>query len=372
MSNDREMKGFGSGKRLILPIFITHQGCRHRCVFCNQEMTTAWTSGIPPVSQVQDRIVSFLRTINGRRLRREVAFYGGTFTALSLEDQERLLGGVRPFIDEKRIDGIRVSTRPDAVDIDRLDLLMRYDVQTVEVGVQSMVDEILWNCRRGHTSKDVIESVRLIRSLGFELGLQLMLGLPGEDKDCFLTTVRRVVDLVPDFVRIYPLLVLRGAPLERFYQRGVYAPISLEEAVQWAKGALELLEQVQIPVIRMGLQATPSLEKPGAIVAGPYHPAFRSLVESAIFYDMACRLLEECNNGKGHSIRFRVAPGDLSNLQGERRQNLARLKKGYGLKSVEIVSDPEIPRGRLLLETPQGPVGLSRNELWGARNLSCS
>lgn len=366
------MKRLASGKRLIIPIFITHQGCPHRCVFCNQEITTDRTGGLPSVAEVQNRIASFLRTLEGRPERREVAFYGGTFTALSLEDQKALLHGVHPFIDENGVDGIRVSTRPDAIDAKGLSLLAGYDVQTVEVGAQSMVDEILWNCRRGHTSRDVIRSVRLVRSMGFEVGIQIMLGLPGEDMDLFLTTVRRVVDLAPDFVRIYPLLVMKGSPLEKLFQRGLYTPLSLGEAVQWAKEGLELLEQAQIPVIRVGLQATPRLEAFGTILAGPYHPAFRSLVESSIFYDMACRLLGGRENGESHRVKFLIAPGDRSYLTGERRENLTRLKKVYGLESIEILSDPEIPRGRLVLENPGGSFMVSREELMGSRNLSCS
>jgi len=362
------MKEFGSARRLIIPIFVPHQGCPHRCVFCNQEMTTDQARGMPSVAQVKDRIVSFLRTLEGRSQRIEVAFYGGTFTALSPEDQRVLLHGVHPFIDEKVVDGIRVSTRPDAIDANRLDLLRRYDVQTVELGAQSMVDEILWNCRRGHTSRDVVQSVRLVRSMGFEVGVQIMLGLPGEDRDLFLTTVRRLVDLVPDFVRIHPLLVLKGSPLESLYKRGLYTPISLKEAVQWAKEALELLEPAQIPVIRMGLQATPRLEAYGTILAGPFHPAFRFLVESSIFYDMACRLLEKLGNRSNHRARFRIAPGDLSNLLGERKENLARLKRAFGLEAIEILSDPEIPRGRLLLENSMGPLMLSRKEQKGSQS----
>ena len=366
------MRDIHSKKRLILPIFITHQGCPHRCVFCNQEVTTGRNGGLPSVSQIRDRIVSFLRTTEGCPQRREVAFYGGTFTALSPEDQRTLLEGVRPFIGDNVIDAIRVSTRPDAIDVRRLNLLRRYDAQTVEIGAQSMVDVVLWNCRRGHTRRDVVHSVRLVRSMGFEVGIQIMLGLPGEGMDRFLTTVRRVVDLSPDFVRIYPLLVMKGAPLESLYQEGLYTPISLKEAVQSVRKALGLFEQAQIAVIRVGLQGTPELETPGTILAGPYHPAFRSLVESSIFYDMACGLLADLENGDDQRVKFRIAPGDVSNLIGERKENLARLKWVYGLESIEIHPDREIPRGRLVLENPGGTFMVSREKWAGSRNLSCS
>jgi len=325
-------------------------------------MITDWKLGIPSVPDIQRRITYFLGTVKGRPQRREVAFYGGSFTALPLDDQSVLLRSVKPFIDDGRIDAIRVSTRPDAVDSNRLDLLRKSKVETVELGAQSLVDEVLRRSRRGHTSRDVDESVRLTRSMGFDVGVQLMLGLPGEDMGLFLTSVRRIVDLTPDFVRIYPLLVLKGSPLERLYQRGLYTPISLTDAVKWAKVALRLLEQAQIRVIRMGLQVTPSLETPQAIVAGPYHPAFRFLVESSIFYDMARRLIEHSKSGQRGGVRFRIAPGDLSNLKGERQENLSQLKRVYGFESIDILPDPEIPRGMLILEDSRGSLAMRRDK----------
>ncbi|MBW2120660.1 MAG: radical SAM protein [Deltaproteobacteria bacterium] len=354
------------GRRLIIPIFITHQGCPHRCVFCNQEIATGRSAGLPSVGHVRDRIVSFLGTMEGRRERREVAFYGGTFTALPRDEQETLLRGVSPFIRGNKVDALRISTRPDAIEREGLELLSSYHVETVEVGAQSMVDEILSKSRRGHTRKDVEQSVDLLRRGGFEVGIQIMLGLPGEDIELFLMTVRRVVDLNPDFVRIYPLLVMKGSPLEGLHRRGLYEPLSLVEAVEWAKEGMKLFEKAEIPVIRVGLQATDRLGAPGTVLAGPYHPGFRSLVESSIFYDMASRLVEE-GSGEGDSVRFFVSPGDRSYLTGEKRENLSRLKKTYGLESIEIFSSPALPRGRVLLESSRGSFGLSRVELAGRR-----
>ncbi len=224
-----------------------------------------------------------------------------------------------------------------------------------------MVDEILRESQRGHTSRDVVESVLLARSMGFEVGVQMMLGLPGENMGLFLTSVRRIIDLAPDFVRIYPLLVLRGSPLERLYKNGLYTPISLMEAVEWAKAALRLLEGANIRVIRMGLQATPRLEASRTILGGPYHPAFRSLVESSIFYDVASSLLEHSKTEKGGKVRFRIAPHDLSSLKGKRQKNLADLKSIFGLESIEVAQDPRIPLGRLVLESSRGSFAISRD-----------
>jgi histone acetyltransferase (RNA polymerase elongator complex component) len=364
------MNGSYPEKRFIIPIFITHQGCPHRCVFCNQEMTTDQATGFPSGAQLQNRIQSFLRTFRGFSERREVAFYGGTFTGLALEDQTALLTVVQPFMERRMIDGIRISTRPDAMDATELDFLRRHGVHTIEVGAQSMVDQILRNTRRGHTTEDVVQSVRLARSMRFEVGIQIMLGLPGEDSDLFLTTVRRVIDLRPDCVRIYPLLVLKGSPLASDYRRGRYEPLSLDKAVQWAKEALVLFETAQIKVIRMGLQPTPRLEADETIVAGPYHPAFRSLVRSALFYDRACRILEDRKNRNGHVVRFRVAPEDVADFKGHKKQNVRRLMESYGLTSIEIVSDPSLPRGRVVSDRFQGSLEFSQDGVEEARTRS--
>ena len=357
-------------KRFIIPIFITHQGCPHRCVFCNQEMTTDQAGGLPSGGQIQDRIQSFLRTFRGPWERREVAFYGGTFTGLALKDQEGLLRGVQPFMERRMIDGIRLSTRPDVMDPDELDFLRRHGVHTIEVGAQSMIDTILQKTRRGHTTADVVQSVRRARCMGFEVGIQIMLGLPGEDLDLFLTTVRRVIDLRPDCVRVYPLLVLKGSPLASHYRRGRYEPLSLDTAVQWAKEALALFETAQITVIRMGLQPTPRLETDGTIVAGPYHPAFRSLVRSAMFYDQACRILEDRKNRNRHGVRFRVAPEDVADFKGHKKENIRRLTESYGLTFIEIVADASLSRGRVVSDCFEGSMGFSDDKVRKA--LTCS
>lgn len=357
-----KMKETHPGKRLILPIFIPHHGCPHRCIFCNQEVTTDRGAGLPSKVEIERGIASFLQAVKNRPGRREVAFYGGSFTALPFEDQEALLTAVHPFVTDREIDAIRVSTRPDAIDARGLELLMRYGVETVEVGAPSMVDEILQKSWRGHTRQDVVHAVELVRSVGFEVGVQIMLGLPGEVVDLFLTTVRRVIDLSPDFVRIYPLLVIKGSPLGKLYEQGFYVPTPLDEALQWAKRALKLLERAQIPVIRVGLQATPTLEARGMVLAGPYHPAFRSLVESSILYDMASSVLDDLDQGEREDIRFRIAPADLSNFAGQRRENLARLKEVYGLRSIEIIPDPGMARGTVRLETPREVRVLSKGE----------
>jgi histone acetyltransferase (RNA polymerase elongator complex component) len=268
---------------MIIPFFIPHSGCPHQCVFCNQKNITGQTKPVDP-SAVPQKIADYLAN-NSSDKTTHVAFYGGSFTALPFETQKAYLAAVQPFIHTGHIAGIRLSTRPDCITKEILSLLNEYHVTTIELGVPSMDDVVLTRSGRGHTATDTVNAVSLIKSHGFQIGLQLMPGLPGDSADSFMKTIRRVIDLKPHFVRIYPALVIKDTALEDLYTSGRYMPLSLDEAVLLCREALERFELAGIDVIRIGLQPTEELEKPGTIIAGPYHPAFRQLVESSILLD---------------------------------------------------------------------------------------
>jgi histone acetyltransferase (RNA polymerase elongator complex component) len=279
--------------------------------------------------------------------RREVAFYGGNFTGMEREVQVQLLSAVQPLIRRGLINGVRVSTRPDNVDLQTLDLLKEYGVLTVELGVQSMVEGVLRRSRRGHTAEDVLKAVKLLHEGGFEVGVQIMVGLPGDDAKGNTQTVDRVIQLNPHFVRIYPTLVLKGTLLEQWYRSGRYTPLSLEDAVDLCKRAYLKFHRAEIPIIRLGLQSSAELETTGSIVAGPYHPAFGHLVESSLFYEMASLLLEK---GRGaRTLRITVSPSDVSNVRGQKNRNLHELKERFGLSDLQIEVDERQPRGSLIL-----------------------
>ncbi|MGZ3524331.1 MAG: elongator complex protein 3, partial [Thermodesulfobacteriota bacterium] len=274
---------------LIIPVFLPSLGCRERCLFCNQKATA---EGLPSPSSVRSFIEASLDGIPYDKKSREkqIAFYGGSFTAIHRDDQVRYLKEVQPFLAPGLIDSIRISTRPDALDEEILSLLKEYGVKTVEVGVQSMIDEVLALAHRGHCVKDTVDAVHRLKNRNLEVGLQLMIGLPGDTCDLFLQTLDQVMELKPDFVRIHPTLVLEGAPLEILWRGGKYSPLQLDEVVQWLKKGILRLENSSLPVARIGLQPTKELERD--FLAGPYHPAFRQLVDSAIFFDMATSLLQ--------------------------------------------------------------------------------
>jgi len=343
---------------LILPVFLPSLGCREQCLFCNQK---AAAKGLPSSSFVRNFIEASLAEIPYDKNDREkqVAFYGGSFTATHREDQLSYLKEVQPFLTSGLIDSIRISTRPDALDEETLSLLKEYGVKTVEVGVQSMVDEVLFLAKRGHCPEDAVSATLRLKRQGFEVGLQLMIGLPGDTCDRFLQTLDRIIELKPDFVRIHPTLVLKGAPLEILWRDGRYSPLRLDEAVQYLKKGILRLENSSIPVARIGLQPTQELERD--YLAGPYHPAFRQLVDSSIFFDMATSLLQIFEkNGQAH---FLCHPKEVSNLRGQKNENILKLKKHFKLSEILIDGTQELPRGILTLQTQGEEVSIHRKSL---------
>ncbi len=326
---------------MIIPFFIPHSGCPHQCIFCNQKNITGMQKSVEPVS-LSGKIKEYLETGTATESA-QIAFYGGTFTALPLDLQQAYLKAADPFIRSGRIRSIRLSTRPDCVSAEILTILKQGHVETVELGVQSMNDTVLTMSGRGHTASDTVNAVRMLKEQGFEIGMQLMPGLPGDSIEQFMETVERTIALGPDFVRLYPALVIRDTPLEKLYCTGRYSPLSLDEAVNLCKKALVRFETARIRVIRVGLQPTEELEKPGTILAGPYHPAFRQLVESSILLERmrAALYAGKCTPG---SALFLVNPGDVSSAIGQKRSNIKTLKKQFGLNNVLVQPNDTIPR----------------------------
>lgn len=265
-------------KQLIIPIFIPQEGCSHQCVFCNQSKITG-KEKLPDANEVSGTVHAYLKTWKGTGIK-EIAFYGGSFTGLDENIQEGFLSVAYGFIKDGLIDSIRISTRPDYVTYEGLALLKKYGVRTIELGVQSMSDEVLRLSGRGHKAQDTTFAVMLLKKHGFKTGLQLMPGLPGDTSDTILFTAAKAAELQPDFVRIYPTLVIRDTPLEKMYLLGSYNPWSLTEMADICKKLVSLFKDRKIPIIRFGLQPTEILEK--SILAGPYHRSFRGMVDKGV------------------------------------------------------------------------------------------
>jgi histone acetyltransferase (RNA polymerase elongator complex component) len=332
-----------SRQRMIVPIFIPHQGCPYRCVFCNQNEISG-AEREEDQARLDNAFSTYLQSRPLAELPaiREAAFYGGTFTALPVQRQEFLLSSVQCWVDRGYIQSLRLSTHPGAVDAGALALLDNYSVKTIELGVQSTDPEVLRRSGRGDTPESLSQSVHLIRDKGYRLGLQLMLGLPGDSEDIFHQSVSDTLQFKPDFVRIYPALVVRGTALYEMYQKGEYVPWSLERAVNALKGAVKRFEEAGISVIRLGLHPEPSLL--ANIVDGPHHPALRSLVESRICFDTLSDLLSR-QAVLPERVTFRVPLRKVSNYTGHRKENVLMLKEKFAIKELvfEQTSGISIP-----------------------------
>ncbi len=264
-------------KQLIIPVFIPSAGCPDICVFCDQKGITG-ARGLPSIEDIVSTVNLYLSTWKGAG-RREMAFYGGTFTGLPTEIQKKYLRLAGRLVAEGLIHGIRVSTRPDYVSPGITALLKKSGVATVELGVQSMSDEVLLLSKRGHSSGHTIQAIGILKQAGIKVGAQIMPGLPGDTSETITNTAREIIKLMPDFVRIYPCLVLKDTALYEMHQRGEFKPWGIDEMTTVCRVLYGLFRDAGVPVIRWGLQDTKSLRE--SLVAGPYHPSFRQAVEGA-------------------------------------------------------------------------------------------
>lgn len=336
-------------KPLVVPVFLPHAGCPHRCVFCNQTSITGAPSGLPPDSELKNAIVRFLSYIPKRHATIQIAFFGGNFLGQDPAAVRACLRLAQRFVEDGRVESIRFSTRPDTIDRQRLDLLAGYRVRTVELGVQTMVDDVLRRSGRGHTAAQTTAAVKLLKAEGYAVGAQMMVGLPGDTIDRAFETAQRLVDLKPDFIRIYPTIVLKGSPLADWYHAGRYTPLSLENAIELVKALYLIFYRHDMPVVRMGLQAAADLTTDDAVVAGPCHPAFGHLVHAALFLEMADRLLSHQPPECGAAVVLQSHPRSVSKLNGLTRRNIEVLCRKYRLRQLTVETDPFLPEDGLRL-----------------------
>lgn len=328
-------------KHRTIPIFVPHLGCPNDCSFCNQKKITG-ADTTTTAQTVRDTVTNYLKTIDRANATIEVGFFGGSFTGIDSAVQEELLSAAFHFLERGKIDGIRLSTRPDYIDKETLSRLKRFGVSTVELGVQSMIDRVLAKNLRGHTAADTVRASHMIKESGIGLGHQIMPGLPGDSAESFAETVGKSIALAPDCTRIYPTLVIRDTLLARWYSEGSYTPLSLDEAVSQSKEALKAYRKANITVIRVGLLGSDSINTEADVLAGPYHPAFGELVESALVYDeMAAELLKH----KGKAVQIRVHPRFVSVLVGQRRENIKHWSRNFMLREIHVVQDESIALG---------------------------
>lgn len=335
--------------RTIYPIFLPHAGCPFQCVYCNQKSVTAERPGeVSSRDYFQSRLDLFLdQAASKSAVPGELAFYGGTFTAIAADVMRFMLDAATPWVERGVFAGIRFSTRPDCLGPEICRTLAEYPVRTVELGVQSLVDEVLTVSRRGYSAAVVRDAVASVRAMGWELGLQLMLGLPGEQQEKFLASVFATIDLKPDFVRLYPTLVLPGTVLADWHADARYRPLPLEEAIDWCSEAYAAFVQADIAVARMGLHADPALRAAGAIVDGPYHPAFGYLVKVNWWRKRVDRILAAAEWTRGKRLRLQVPERCISEVVGPERANVKHWLSHWGLVRIEVKGEPDWQFNRL-------------------------
>ena len=342
-------------KQYIIPIFVPHLGCPNDCTFCNQKSISGQQKKVTE-NDVRETIEYYLNSFKEDDAYKEVAFFGGSFTGIDVEEQEMYLKTAYDYIKEKKIDGIRISTRPDYIDKHTLKRLKKYKVKTIELGVQSTNDYVLELCRRGHTFEDVKKASKLIRRYGFDLGHQMMVGLPESTKLDEIRTAKDLIKLRPKMVRIYPVLVIKGTKLAKELEEEEYKPLTVMQAVERCKELLYLFNKKKIQVIRVGLQNTDEITDPNVkeseVIAGPYHPAFGQLVEDSIWYDVIIEKIKKIND-KVKEVKIKVNFADLNNVIGHKKSNIKKIKEIYDV-DVIVEADSKIKKGKselIILQT---------------------
>lgn len=334
-------------KQYVIPVFIPHLGCPNDCSFCNQKSISGKTK-MPTKEEVIKIIEDNLNSIKDEEANKEIAFFGGSFTGIDIEKQKEYLEIANKYIEDKKVDGIRLSTRPDYINKDILKMLKKYNVKTIELGVQSTNDYILKRCDRGHTFEDVKNASKLIRRYRFNLGHQMMVGLPESTKLDEIRTAKDLIKLKPKMVRVYPVLVIKGTKLEKELEEGEYRPLTVSQAVERCKELLYLFNKKKIQVIRVGLQNTDEITDPNCkesqVIAGPYHPAFGQLVDDSIWYDSIVDKIKKINV-KVKEVKIKVNFADMNNVIGHRKSNIKKIKDTYDV-DVVVEADNTIKEGK--------------------------
>ncbi|MCE5244628.1 MAG: radical SAM protein [Desulfobacteraceae bacterium] len=326
----------------IYPIFLPHAGCPFQCVYCNQNVVTGQATEGASTKQLAESIRNLAEQAERHSRPGEIAFYGGTFTALPENTMVGLLTAAAAHVSAGRFSGIRFSTRPDCLTAEVCALLSRYPVQTVELGVQSLSGDVLVRSRRGYSADCVREAAKRTREGGWSLGIQLMPGLPGDAPDRFRMTVAGTVALRPDFVRLYPTVVLSGTVLAEWFRKGEYIPLSLDDAVSWCAGACGTFVAAGIRIARMGLHADPELCKSGSIVAGPFHPAFGYLVRVRRWRDRVDACLRDTMKRGTKHVALTVPAAAISEVVGPGRSNVTYWKEKWRIGTLSVKGSPAL------------------------------
>ena len=347
----------------IIPIFVPHEGCPHDCVFCNQNSITGTSTKVDAM-YVEQVVNEYLKTITSEGAIIEISFFGGTFTAIQMEKQIELLTVAKKYKDNNKIKFIRLSTRPDYIDDNILRNLKKYSVDIIELGVQSLDEDVLLKSGRGHTAQDVERASKLIKQYGFVLGHQVMLGLPGDSIEKDIETAKGVIALKPDICRIYPALIIKDTHMETMYIEKSFKPYTLSEAINISKVIYLMMIANQINVIRIGLQPTEEISEGNELIAGPFHPAFRELVEGSLYNDLLYDIIinDFYSDSSLNKILVKINPKDISKLYANGKSFFNDIKKQISTFSIEVFQDISLKRGSISVSTEEKCIIMNINE----------
>ena len=335
-------------KHVNIPVFIPHLGCPNDCVFCNQKRISGTSSFNK--NDVEKIIQDTLSTIDKNNTETEIAFFGGSFTGIDRDLMVFLLKTAHKYIENGSISSIRLSTRPDYIDEEILSILADYGVKTIELGLQSMCNEVLVASKRGHTAEKAVDACKLIKKFGFNLIGQMMIGLPSSTLEKELYTATLIAKLC-DGARVYPTVVLRETELCNMARNNKYTPLKLDDAVMRTGEVLLIFDKFDIEVIRIGLQSGDELYDPDVVYGGDYHPALGELAQNYLYYKKICdcinKTYKDLNNKQ---LIIYCSKGAVSKVIGQKQINKLKLIKNYNLKSVKVVEKNDIMRYNILLE----------------------
>lgn len=328
--------------KYIIPIFVPHRGCNNMCVFCNQRKISGQINDLTgrDVEKIIEEYLSINYKVDYRNI--QVAFYGGSFTGIEKEKQIEFLEVTKKYIDNKKIESIRLSTRPDYINDEILQYLKEYGVKTIELGVQSLNQEVLDASKRGHSEEVVYESSKLIKEYGFELGLQMMIGLPNSNEEFEYETAKKIISLSPNIVRIYPTLVIKDTELAQMYELGIYRPYTIEKSIEICAKLLQCFENHDINVIRIGLQTTDNINEGKDVVAGPFHPSFGELVRQRQIRNVIENKIQK--EGIKSDIKIECSKKDISKIIGNRKCNVKYFQDRYDLK-IKVYENNNLRQG---------------------------
>ena len=334
-------------KHVNIPIFIPHLGCPNNCVFCNQRSISGRQSFDP--SEVTGQIESVLATL-GEDTEREIAFFGGSFTGIDRELMIYLLEVAKGYIDRGEVSGIRLSTRPDYIDRERLDILARYGVRTVELGLQSMEGSVLRATKRGHSAADAERACALVKEYGFELIGQMMVGLPSSTPESEIYTAQRICDMGADGARVYPTVVFYNTELCEMAKQGEYLPLNNADAVERTKNVLDVFDRRGVPCIRVGLCASENLSDEDEVYGGANHSAVGELAMGELYFERICAELDKYGDISGKDLTISVSLRSTSKAAGQNRRNKIRICEKYGVNKIKILEKSEIIGYNIILD----------------------